>query len=200
MLTRGKQVCFSARFIVHCCCNVKFLYWSIFLSALSRICAWKGGVQWSETILLRSADRGAVCISTQDVQQQEAQAVPLHGRSTYKAGKLNLDLGGRGSLFPAWSQTAYFLSPRLVFSPKIGTDSFLSSLSGLVALLAGGCSWLWVGLMTVSLTSRRPLDTSILYLIMKPPVLSNQDKKIKSDQRKLSQHKMAASVQQSQSH
>lgn len=33
--------------------------------------------------------------------------------------------------------------------------------------------------MTVSLTSRRPLDTPILYLIMKPPVLSNQNKKKK---------------------
>lgn len=30
--------------------------------------------------------------------------------------------------------------------------------------------------MTVGLTSRRPLDTSALYLIMKPRVLSNQHK------------------------
>lgn len=58
-------------------------------------------MQWSEARLLRSPDRAAVCISTQDAQQREAQAVPLCGRSTHKAGKLNLDLGGRGSLFPA---------------------------------------------------------------------------------------------------
>lgn len=48
--------------------------------------------------------------------------------------------------------------------------------------------------MTVGLTSRRPLDTSALYLIMKPRVLSNQHK-TKSDQRKLAQHKMAASAE-----
>lgn len=53
-------------------------------------------MQWSKARLLRSPDRAAVCISTQD-----AQAVPLRERSTHKAGKLNLDLGGRGSLFPA---------------------------------------------------------------------------------------------------
>lgn len=58
-------------------------------------------MHWSEARPLRSPDRGAVCISTQDAQQQEAQAVPLRGRSTHKAGKLNLDLGGRGSVFPA---------------------------------------------------------------------------------------------------
>lgn len=57
-------------------------------------------MQWSEASLLRSPDREAVGFRTQDAQQREAQAVPLHGMSTYKAGKLNLDLGGRGCLFP----------------------------------------------------------------------------------------------------
>lgn len=150
----GTEVCFLALLLQYRYFELQYFH----------ICVDQGlclKAQWSEAKLLWNIwerSKTVSGISTEDPQKWGSHMVPFHRRSEHKAKILNLLRRVEVCLLCDLRQ---HISSQFV--PEIGTDSFMASLSGPLALLMRGCSWLWGCLMTVSLTSRRPLDTSIIF-------------------------------------
>lgn len=125
-------------------------------------------VVWSKAIVdVLQRSKTVASISTEDPQKWWSHVVPFYRRSKHKAKKPNLL-----ERIEVCDLTQHISSQ---FFSETRTD-FMAFLSGLLALLMSGCSWLWACLMTVDLNFQRPLDTSVSYLIMKP-FLSNKHKK-----------------------